>query len=222
MRILLVFLLMTLTGYADDFSRGNAAYVDGKFDVAIEAYEAAVASGTSNANLFYNLGNAYYRAGRVGKAALNYERALVLNPGHAEAIANLRVIREDTSKRTLPRELLVIIASGAAWFAVLTGGLALLLRRRTPWTWAAMAALIVVATAGVGAFLQPDPTKTAIVVAADTAAYFAPVRDGKQVARLPEGAAVRVLDRSGDWMYAALRDGGRGYIRQDAVEDIIK
>ena len=44
--------------------------------------------------MFYNLGNAQYRAGDLGRAILNYERALALEPQHPEAEANLRLVRD--------------------------------------------------------------------------------------------------------------------------------
>jgi tetratricopeptide (TPR) repeat protein len=51
-------------------------------------------SGQTTAALFYNLGNASFRAGDLGRAILNYERALVLEPQHPEADANLRLARD--------------------------------------------------------------------------------------------------------------------------------
>ena len=56
------------------------AYAMGDFDGAIKNYESLLSSGASSASLFYNLGNAYYRKGIIGKSILNYERALKLDP----------------------------------------------------------------------------------------------------------------------------------------------
>ena len=62
------------------FTRANADYAAGKFPSAIEGYESLVKSGQWNPSLFYNLGNAYFRTGDLGRAILNYERALALDP----------------------------------------------------------------------------------------------------------------------------------------------
>ena len=55
--------------------------------------------GSYSANLFYNLGGAYYRAGDRGRAILNYQRALLLEPSHAEAAANLGFVSGKRSVR---------------------------------------------------------------------------------------------------------------------------
>ena len=58
----------------------NQAFHDGRFQEAIDNYTTLLESGRSNAALFYDLGNAWFRLGNLGKAILNYERALALDP----------------------------------------------------------------------------------------------------------------------------------------------
>src|SRR3954465_16005286 len=88
------------------FARANQAYTEARFQEAAEAYENLVQSGQWNANLFYDLGNAYYRLGNFGKAILNYERALALDPRHPEADANLRLAREEARALEMRRDAL--------------------------------------------------------------------------------------------------------------------
>ena len=76
----------------DGFARGNQFYAAGKYAESAAAYEAQVKRGEDSANLFYNLGDAYYRLGNRGRAILNYRRALALEPSHAEAAANLAFV----------------------------------------------------------------------------------------------------------------------------------
>src|SRR5881392_935733 len=78
-----------------EFTKANQEYAEGHFKEAIDRYEALVRSGQWNANLFYDLGNAYFRTGDFGRAILNYERALVLEPHHPEATANLQIARDE-------------------------------------------------------------------------------------------------------------------------------
>lgn len=75
------------------FAEGNADYEAGRYDEAIERFEALVAAGVVNGHLHYNLGNAYYRNGELGRAVLNYERALRLNPRDRDARENLALVR---------------------------------------------------------------------------------------------------------------------------------
>src|SRR5437868_630674 len=67
------------------FEKGNSDYADGKFEEGISDYESLIQSGEWSAALFYNLGNAYYRAGDYVHAILNYERALRIDRQHPEA-----------------------------------------------------------------------------------------------------------------------------------------
>src|SRR6059058_6491953 len=93
---LAVFLAMSLFAQSDaEFMRANQAYAQGHFKEAIDGYEALVRSGRWNANLFYDLGNAYFRTSDFGRAILNYERALALERHHPEATANLQIVRDE-------------------------------------------------------------------------------------------------------------------------------
>ena len=77
------------------FAKANQEYAGGDFKAAIADYEELVRSGQDTPNVFYNLGNAYFRQNNFGRAILNYERALALEPHHPEAQANLRVARDE-------------------------------------------------------------------------------------------------------------------------------
>src|ERR1700731_760536 len=77
------------------FAKANQEYAQGHFKEAIGSYETLARSGQWSANLFYDLGNAYFRTSDFGNAILNYERALVLDPRHPEAKANLQIARDE-------------------------------------------------------------------------------------------------------------------------------
>src|SRR6266700_6267189 len=78
-----------------EFAKANQEFAQGHFKEAISGYEALVRAGQWSANVFYDLGNAYFRTGDFGRAILNYERALALEPHHAEATANLQIARDE-------------------------------------------------------------------------------------------------------------------------------
>src|ERR1700739_2416204 len=77
------------------FAKVNREYAAGDFNAATGDYEELVRSRQDTPNLFYNLGNAYFRKKDFGRAILSYERALALAPRHPEAQANLRVVRDE-------------------------------------------------------------------------------------------------------------------------------
>src|SRR5437867_12110309 len=78
-----------------NFEKANQEYALGHFKEAISSYEDLVGPGQWSANLFYDLGNAYFRTGDFGHAILNYERALALERHHPEAAANLQIARDE-------------------------------------------------------------------------------------------------------------------------------
>lgn len=71
------------------WERANAAYNEGKFATAAELYEAILANNQHSAKLYFNLGNAYYKQDKLGKAILNYNRALRLAPADEDVRHNL-------------------------------------------------------------------------------------------------------------------------------------
>lgn len=72
------------------FEQANAAYAEANYESAIEQYNELIQTNPS-AFLYYNLGNAYYKTGELGKSILNYERALRLNPHFKDAQYNLEL-----------------------------------------------------------------------------------------------------------------------------------
>src|SRR5204862_4635113 len=85
------------------FTKANQDYSEGNFQEAVHGYQSLVKSGLWNANLFYNLGNAWFRLGDFGEAILNYERAVALDPHHPEAGANLALVRDEARALELKR-----------------------------------------------------------------------------------------------------------------------
>lgn len=65
------------------------AYTEDKYQEAVAIYEQIIAGGQVSSDLYYNLGNSYFKSGNVGKAVLSYERALLLDPNNREAESNL-------------------------------------------------------------------------------------------------------------------------------------
>ena len=74
---------------------GNAAYSNNKFVVSIALYEDLLKTQESAA-LYYNLGNAYYKSGKLAPAILNYERAILLDPNDDDIKSNLELAKLQT------------------------------------------------------------------------------------------------------------------------------
>lgn len=109
--IILHFILLTsFIHLQENVAReADEAYRQGDYATAIEQYEAVLAKGCTSADLHYNLGNAYYRDGQMGRAILNYERALRLKPTMGDARENLALAESHTTDRVTPLPKLFLV-----------------------------------------------------------------------------------------------------------------
>src|SRR5205814_9982968 len=142
-----------------EFAKANQAFAQGHFKEAIANYETLIRDGQWSANVFYDLGNAYFRTGDFGRAILNYERALALERHHAEATANLQIARDEAHALELrpgwPERYLqfasvnqyAITAAGGFWIAAFCF-LALIFRRRRAATIVALLLVMLAVSAG--------------------------------------------------------------------------
>jgi tetratricopeptide (TPR) repeat protein len=96
------------------FVRGNQLYEAGDFEGAVEAYEETVSRGAVAPELFYNLGNAYYKSGELGRAVLNYERSLRLSPRNDDVKSNLQLVRSLLRDRQFVEEP-GVVGRTASW-----------------------------------------------------------------------------------------------------------
>lgn len=71
----------------------DSAYAKENYQAAVALYNKALAQGNVSAGVYYNLGNAYYRDGKIGRAVIAYERALRIDPANSDARANLAFVR---------------------------------------------------------------------------------------------------------------------------------
>jgi tetratricopeptide (TPR) repeat protein len=218
------------------FAKANQAYAEARFQEAAEDYESLLQSGHLNATLFYDLGNAYYRLGSFGKAILNYERALALDPRHPEADANLRLARDEARALELRKDWIEryasvatvkqysIAAAVAFWFALFMIAHLFLLRRRSAGRVALIALSLIVGGVSVFAiFTLENGTRgnaLAIVTAKEIEARLATADNAKSVLLLPAGSEIKILSDRGDWVYAALPNDQRGWIPASSAERV--
>lgn len=82
-------------------AEGDSAYVRNDYKSAAQIYEALLEQGEA-AEVYYNLGNCYYKTNDIARAVLNYERALLLEPGNADIRVNLEMARAKTVDKITP------------------------------------------------------------------------------------------------------------------------
>jgi tetratricopeptide (TPR) repeat protein len=211
-----------------EFAKANQEYAQSHFAEAISGYQALVRSGQWSGNLFYDLGNAYFRTGDFGHAILNYERALALERHHPEASANLQIARDESRALELqpswPERYLQfasvdqygIAGAIAFWLVAFTVVMLIFVRRRAAALIAtSVFSLLISAVAIYAMYTLEHGSKgdaLAIVTGKDVQARLATADTANSVLALPPGSEIKVLSTRGDWIYAALPNDLRGWI----------
>ena len=105
-KIIFFFLVQCLTvgAWAQEaaIKEAEAAYTKEDYGKAIELYEGLLNSYGESAEIYYNLGNAYYKANKIAPAVLNYERALLLDPGDKDIRFNLQLAQQKAVDKIEP------------------------------------------------------------------------------------------------------------------------
>ena len=211
-----------------DFTKANQEYAQGNFAEAISGYEALVRTGQWSANLFYDVGNAYFRVGDFGHAILNYERALALERHHPEAIANLQIARDEVHALELQQSWperyfqfasvnqYSIAAAIAFWLAMFAMVMLIFARRRSATLIATLMFCLLVSVVAIYAVYTlergSNGSALAIVTGKNVQARLATADTANSILALPSGSEVKILSTRGDWIYAALPNNLRGWI----------
>ena len=234
LRICGLVLLLGLRALAGEFETANQLYDQGRFSEARQRYQALVESGDWSANLFYNLGNANHRMGAPGLAMLNYERALVLDPGHAEASRNLELLREQANAKlpaaqwsdrafgALSLDTWTVLVAIAGWSALFCLLVPFMLRRTISpsLVFIGVLSLFVTAAAGVAIWHGADDQSAAVIIARQAEARYEPADRAQVADLLPAGSRVRIRSEHGPWIYCELPGRGLGWVPAASLERV--
>lgn len=211
------------------FESANKLYAAGNFAGAQAAYGELAARGYTGAPLYFNLANAYFRQGQIGRARLWYERALKESPGDEDVLYNRDLLRSQMGEKADVQDWWadhVGLFSGLLGLANLLFfvGCALSLFRESETLWwgrwiggVVLAVLIVAFVAAQRQAARPE----AVVVAARVEARTGPSAAERVGFLVPEGQRVAWLEASGEWVQIGLPEKGlKGWVRADAVEPV--
>ncbi len=242
--LLLVALLLPLTANAVTKADGDNEYSRGNYQQAIRDYEELLKQ-TKSADLYYNLGNAYYRTDNITRAVLAYERALLLSPGDDDIRFNLQMARSKTIDKITPRSemffvtwyrALVNITSVDGWadIALLSMILALILALvylfasrmlfRKIGFFGGVAMLTLFLLCNLFAWHQHailTERTGAIIVSSSATLKATPTQQAKDNGVLHEGTRVDIIDDTmRDWKCVRLADGREGWLQSNKIEKI--
>ena len=225
-------------------SEGDSAYMKNDYASAIQIYEALLNKGEA-AEIYYNLGNSYYKAGETAKAILNYERALLLQPGNSDIRANLEVARAKTIDKVEPAPEIFFVSWtkalinsmsvdawanwGIAFFILLIASLyffifskVVVLKKIGFIT--GLLFLICTVLANVFAMQQKESLSNrdgAIVMNPSVTVRSTPNESGTSLFILHEGSKITIKDNSmKEWKEIRLEDGKVGWVPASSIEII--
>lgn len=234
--------LLPLSSHALTKADADSSYVRGEYQQAIKEYESLLKNGAS-ADLYYNLGNAYYRTENITKAVLNYERALLLSPSDRDIRFNLQMARSKTIDKITPEQEMFFItwyrslvnlasvdgwARTALWALALAIVLALLylfsdrIWLRKVGFFGALFLIAIFVFSNIFAHQQKEllvNRKGAIVTASSVTVKSTPDKKGTDLFILHEGTKVTITDSSmREWKGVRLADGKEGWIETKQIE----
>ncbi len=240
--IVLLFSAVSFPSEPEDLMKqGNEYYQDKQYEKAVDAYQKIIHLGYEGTSLYYNLGNAYYREGKIGLAILYYEKAHRLSPGDGDVIHNLAIANTKTIDKidTLPQfflfewwESLLALFTLTGWttlayvfYLLLLASIGFYFFARKPSTQrysffsGLLSALLLIITA---VFLLVNlnrrlNVKQAIVVQPVAVVKLAPDPTSNDAFIIHEGLKVREEDHVDNWVKIRLQDGKEGWIQQDEI-----
>ena len=207
---------------AAQFEAANKFYEERKYSEAADGYETISKNGAASPALWFNLGNAYFRSGQVGRAIVAYRRAEQSTPRDPDIKANLRFARNQVQGPTFHppgwqraiggislNEWSVFAAIGV-WLTFLSLAAARLRPDLKPF-WLPSAKifgfLTLVQLAGLVASIAANLPELAVVTAREVVVRNGPLEESASSFTANDGAELRVVDRKDDWIQVT--DGTR-------------
>jgi tetratricopeptide (TPR) repeat protein len=222
------------------FKKGNQSYDEGKFDQAIQEYEKIVDLKIKNSQVFYNLGNAYFRQNQLGKAILNYRRALVLEPSDEDAKANLSFVKLFTLDKIEEQQINPFsnmlewylnqmskdgFALLASFFYIISVVLGILIlfrgaKKYLLFGFISFLILLLISGSSLWAKIHLDAQDYGVVVVSQTEVRSGPGQDYVLQFTGHEGLEFRVDEEAEGWYRISLPNGIKGWIPKDSMEII--
>ena len=243
------FIVITCLGHgaqvraADVASQALEAYESAKYEDAVKLWLSAGNYDELSADALYNIGNACYRAGSPGEAALYYRRSLVRDSSHQEARQNLRFIELKYGAISVQRPdyqyAIARFPLGAwqttGWTGLWLCGLALLIFPATrPGAGIRLVAsgVLVIAPLFVAAgllgwrYYPNDATfspleRQAVIIGEKIALHTDAARTAPEVIDAPPGSLCEIIRVSGRWAYVAFASKTRGWVPIESIEKVV-
>ena len=224
--------------------KANNLFIEGKYQDAINTYENILTLGYESPELYYNLGNSYYKQNVISYSILNYEKALQLAPNDDDIKYNLELCNRLVVDKIEKLPVFFITAwtgniknlfSSDFWavFSIVTFGLALtfisffLYSKSIGFKKLSFWIGFIVIILSVISFIFSNQQKqkilsgnTAIIMSPSVTIKSSPDVSGTDIFVIHEGTKVRIEDKISDWNEIKLSDGSKGWLKVEDIETI--
>jgi len=246
--ILILPLFAVSSSYSEDndtlFSMANDQYSQQKYGEAISSYKQIILGGNATFEVFFNIGNAYYKTGELGQAILNYERAKRLSPTDEDVNFNLKMANRETIDKIDPlpkvfykewwdgyivgqslntRSIVLILL---LWLSVLALSLYVYFRSVTlkktmflvSLTFLVFTLFYTVITKKQHTYL--NERKAAIILDVSIYIKSSPDSESSNLFMLHEGTKLDILDELNEWYKVRIANGNIGWTTKESIEVI--
>jgi tetratricopeptide (TPR) repeat protein len=237
---LLLFLCISLNTIADQplFTKANTAYASDSITKAIALYDSILASGRESSELYYNLGNCYYKNKDWANSIWHYEKSLQLN-NNEQAKENLALTKLKTIDRieVLPQLFYkkwwastqgLLSTKHWQYLAILSIFLALflaamnkLLHKNTKkyYIFFLTNALLLFLISN-SSYQKKIDRKEGVIFSSVVVIHSAPTSSSTDLFALHSGAKIEITDRIGDWIHIKIANGNSGWILHDSMKEL--
>jgi len=223
------------------YTSANALYKNNQFEQAASAYEKILMQGYRTPEVYYNLGNSYFKMHNTGKTILNFERAHKLAPEDEDIAHNLKLAQLKAVDKLIPVPQLGIVTSwnnlltsqsskgwgifGLAfvWVALIVFAVYLLIVRKSLVLFLSLTLLLLSFVSLSLALKQSsaeENSDSAILIVENVNVKSAPDANGTDLFTIHEGLKLELCDQVGNWAKVRLADGKVGWIEKNLFEKI--
>ncbi|MEO0191051.1 MAG: tetratricopeptide repeat protein [candidate division WOR-3 bacterium] len=236
---MIILIFATFAEVVQLYNTGNKYYAENNFQSAIECYENALRI-CKNKDIYYNLGNAYFKTGRIGKAIIQYRKAYFLYPRDEDILYNLNFLRNFRPDKltTIPNPFFQFLdrffhyfsykeskSLSAITFLLISIFLSLfLINRSRVFFWLSIfSSLLFIYFLISSSLWQAERTSNAaVVVINELKAYSGPGEEYKEILVIHDGTEVRIREERNGYYLIQLPGGIGGWVKTDGIERIFE
>lgn len=223
------------------FNYAGEAIEKEQYQKAIDAYNKILSQGVEHPNLYYNLGNGYYRTGKTGLAVWAYEKGLQMSPRDKDIQFNLKITNTQVRDRIeSPKSIFILewyralknqftladmLFIGGSLFLIAAilyiSSIWIVLRYRTEMISAAVILSVIIHFIAVDKYWDISDVHEGIIITKEVKVFTSPFeREDGILFHLHEGIKVQITQFQTQWMEISLLDGKKGWVRSNHLREL--